>query len=392
MTIPVVMATNGHPQSELPEARWSPFDPTGFAAYRIMMIVLASSIIVALVLTLVPLLGERWAVVAGGLLALTPFGVHEVMFTWPKWAATAWLLASFALAHARRPLAAGLVLATGFLFHPLVLLWSPWVGLWAAGRGNRRWRGIVTTLFRLGVGAGVVVAPWMTLGAVLPHLPATPFAGQGGFLVYWARADWHIATWETWWRTRWMNFANTFLPLHLYLDPASFNHPKLGSAYEASGRLLKFSQVWWNSLPFGMGLGLWAISLVALGRGFRSLVAPVLLFVVGPTLFVIAYWGMDPLGLMRECGHPLFVALIALTCAVAVRHDGRIRAILRHRVFPWLQLPEIWLMLWLTALLNPAPWAVDFDHLDPLYFALNVLALGAAAHVARRELRFSSAP
>jgi hypothetical protein len=185
-----------------------------------------------------------------------------------------------------------------------------------------------------------------------------------------------------------MNFANTFLPLHLYLDPASFNHPKLGSAYEASGRQLKFSQVWWNSLPFGMGLGLWAISLVALGRGFRALLAPVLLFVAGPTLFVIAYWGMDPLGLMRECGHPLFVALIALTCAVAVRHDGRIRAILRHRVFPWLQLPETWLMLWLTALLNPAPWAVDFDHLDPVYFALNVLALGAAAYVARRGLRF----
>ena len=383
ITTPIVMATNGRPLTTLPENRWSPFDVTGFAAYRVTMIVLASSVVVALFLTLVPLIGDGWAFVAGGLLALTPFGVHEMMFTWPKWAATAWLLASFGLAQARRPLAAGLTLAVGFLFHPLALLWSPWIGLWAAGRTDRRPVKIVAALLRFGVGVGVLAAPWIALGALMPHLPTTPLAGQAGFLRYWLRADWKIATWDTWWSTRWMNFANTFLPLHLYLDSVSFNHPKLNSAYEKSGTLIRLSQLWWNSLPFGMGVGLWIVSMVALLRALRSLLAPVLLFVIGPALFVTAYWGMDPLGLMRECGHPLFVAIIAITCAFAAQHSGKIRAVLIHRCVPWLQLPETWLMLWLTTLLNPAPWAVESAHLDGFYLVASTLALAAAAYVAR---------
>ncbi|MGH7944829.1 MAG: hypothetical protein ACREH8_05755 [Opitutaceae bacterium] len=385
ITIPVVMATNGHPPAELPENRWGPFDATGFAAYRITMIVLSSSIVVALFLMLVPLIGERWAVIGGGLLALTPFGVHEVMFTWPKWAATSCLLASFGLAHARRPLAAGVALAAGFLFHPLALLWSPWIGLWAAGRSERRLTGIATTLLRFGLGAGALVLPWMALGALMPHLPTTQLAGQAGFFRYWILADWRPATWETWWSTRWMNFANTFLPLHLYFHDASFNHPKLGSAYETSGPLVKFAEVWWNSLPFGMGLGLWALSLGALAKAMRSLTAVVMLFVIAPALLITAYWGMDPLGLMRECGHPLFVALIAVTCVIAARTAGKIRAILLHPSVPWLQLPETWLMLWLTTFSNAQPWAVEFGHLDPLYFGVSTLALGATAYVARAK-------
>ena len=39
----------------------------------------------------------------------------------------------------------------------------------------------------------------------------------------------------------------------------------------------------------------------------------------GGALFIVGYWGMDPLGLLRECGHPLLVAWIALTCVVAAR-------------------------------------------------------------------------
>ena len=383
LTIPVVMATNGQPPEVLPENRWSPFDVTGFAAYRITMIVLSSTIIVALFLALVSIIGEVWALIAGGLLALSPFGVHEMMFTWPKWPATAWLLASFALAHARRPLAAGLALAIGFLFHPLALLWSPWIGLWAAGRAERRAGPIATTLVRFGVGAAVLVIPWMVVGAVAPHLPTTPLAGQGGFLRYWKLADWKHATWETWWSTRWMNFANTFVPLHLYLHDASFNHPKLGSAYEPSPTLVKAAEMWWTSLPFGMGLGLWAISLAALVKAARALTAATILFGIVPGLFITAYWGMDPLGLMRECGHPLFIALIAITCAIGAWHAPKIGRILHHRLVPWLQLPETWLMLWLTTLANSKPWAVEFAHLDWLYFAVNVFALCGAAGLAR---------
>jgi len=381
VTAPIVMATHGQPPTTLPEDRWSPFDRTGFAAYRVTMIALSSSVIIALFFMLVPIVGDRWAAIAGGLLALTPFGVHELMFTWPKWAATAWLVASFALAHARRPLTAGLAVGVGFLFHPLVLLWVPWVALWASGRGERRIGPFILTGARYGVGVGACVLPWMALGAWTPHLPGAVLAGQSGFFTYWARADWQLPTWASWWQTRWMNFSNTFIPLHVYLSDASFNHHRLGSAHEASGRLVKFSQVWWNSLPFGLGLGVWTLSLVSLWRAGRPLLVFTALYVTAPALVLTAYWGMDPLGMMRECGHPLFVTIIALLIVTAARHGGRLQAMLEHRAWPWLQLPETWLMLWLTALLNPAPWAVEHDQLDGLGLVINALALGGAAWV-----------
>ena len=187
-----------------------------------------------------------------------------------------------------------------------------------------------------------------------------------------------------------MNFANTFIPLHLYLDSTSFHHPKLSSAYETSGTWVRLSQLWWNSLPFGMGVGLWLVSVVALVRGFRTLLAPVLLFVIAPALFITAYWGMDPLGLMRECGHPLFVAIIATTCAFAAQTNGKIAALVRHRSIPWLQLPETWLMLWLTTLFNPAPSAVESANLDVFYAALNAVALFASAWFARPSMAAAS--
>jgi hypothetical protein len=111
------------------------------------------------------------------------------------------------------------------------------------------------------------------------------------------------------------------------------------------------------------------------------------LLVVAPALFVVAYWGMDPLGLMRECGHPLVVTLIALTCVVAAREESWLRTVLLHRAVPWLQLPEAWLMLWLTTLANAHPWPVDYDQLDAMNFSINALALGAAAWVVSRARR-----
>lgn len=394
IAVPLVTATHGQPPADMPDEPWSPFDKEGFAAYRITLVTLAAGIVLAVFTLLLPFTGKRWALLGAGLLALSPFGLHEVMFTWPKWPATAWTVLAFLLAHRRRPFAAGLTLAAGFLFHPLALLWAPWIGLWTLGRtwltpastdspvARTPAHALAPTIMagaRFTAGVGILVAPWMALGALMPHLPETLFAGQGGFLRYWTQADWAPATWSTWWQTRWLNFANTFIPLHVYFDATSFAHPKFTSAYEQSGRLVKFAQVWWVSLPFALGLGLWAVSLAAIVRAARALRAATWLFVFGPVIFITAYWGMDPLGLMRECGHPFFVAIIALTCLTGARQDGRIARILTHRAFPWLQLPEAALMLWLTALANPQPWSVQLDHLDALSFVLNALALIGAA-------------
>ena len=383
--VPIVLATGGQPPVGFPDQRWSPFDREGFAAYRITLIVLATGVILACFLLFVPLLGKTWALVACGLIALSPFGVHEMMFTWPKWIATAWLVTSFGLGHARRPLLAGFALGVGFLHHPLVLLWTPWLALWVAGRTERRIAPTTATLARFALGASLLVLPWMALGKLMPHLPDTPFAGQGGFFNYWRLADSNLGTCEQWWHARWLNFANTFLPLHLCFSDASYHHFRLNSTYEASGRLVKFAFVWWNSLPFALGLGLWALSLAGLARAWQTFRAATLLFVIGPVALAVLYWGMDPLGLMRECGHPLFIAIVALLCTVAARSGGGLARVLAHRSVPWLQLPETLLMLWLTTLLNPRPWAVNHAELDAFAFAVNVLALGAAAWLLARE-------
>ncbi len=383
--LPLVWATGGQPPVDLPDQAWAPFDREGFAAYRITLIVLAGGIILACFLMLAPLIGEPWALVASGLVALAPFGVHEVMFTWPKWIATAWIVTSFGLAHARRPWPAGVALGIGFLCHPLVLLWIPWLALWAAGRGGRNPGHLLATLARFAAGAGALVLPWMMLGRWMPHLPDAVFAGQGGFLRYWQLADSNLGSGAQWLHARWMNFANTFLPLHLPLSDYSFNHFRLNSAYEPSGTLVKFAFVWWNTLPFALGLGLWALSLAGLTRGWRTHRAAILLFVLGPAALLILYWGMDPLGLMRECGHPFFIAVIAILCTVAARDGGRLARVLAHRAIPWLQLPETLLMLWLTTLLNPRPPVVDQAWLDPAALTLNLIALGAMAWLLARQ-------
>ena len=387
VAIPLVLGTGGQPPAEHAEETWSPFDAGGFATYRLAHYALAAAVIPVVYLLLLPLAGAGWALAGAGLLALTPFGLHEILFTWPKWAATAWLAAAFTLVHARQPMAAGIAVGLGFLHHPLVLLWTPWLALWAAGRhgpgGRARLAGVAT----LTVASAALVLPWMLAGRLLPHLPETPFAGQGGFIRYFLLADAQHATLETWLRTRWMNLANTFVPLHLLLDPASAGHFRLSSAYEASSLLTRLTFLWWNTLPFALGLGLWGLTLAALPRAWRTHRAAVVLFSAAPALLLIVYWGWEPLGLMRECGHPLLLVLVVLAVLVAAEGAPGPAAWLAHQAAPWLQLPGALVMFWLPVLANPSPPAVRLAHLDGLHLALNLAALGTLAWMLARARR-----
>lgn len=385
--IPVVMATAGRPPAGHAEQTWEPFDRTGFAAYRITMYALAAGVLVAFHLLLAPLVGGRWALLGCGLVALAPFGLHEVLFTWPKWAATAWLATAFAFVISRRPVAGGLCLGVGFLYHPLVLLWSPCLALWWAGSSGRNIGAAAGGVARLGLAAAALVLPWMALGKMMPHLPDTPFAGQGGFLRYWILADSHFATWETWLRTRWMNFANTFVPLHLFADAESFRHFRFSSAYETSGPAEKTLFLGWNSLPFALGLGLWVASAVAATRLVRRHFAAAAVLLLAPAGLLVAYWGGDPLGLMRECGHPLFLSVIGATVWIAARETSRLGALLAHPATPWLQLPETLALLWFATWANPAPHARMHHGLDAVALGLHVVCLAGAAAVLARARR-----
>ena len=387
VAIPLVLGTGGRPPTEHAEETWSPFDAGGFATYRLVQYTLAAAVIPAVYLLLLPLAGAGWALAGAGLLALTPFGLHEILFTWPKWAATAWLAAAFTLVHARQPIAAGLAVGLGFLHHPLVLLWTPWLAFWCAGRHRPGGRAMLAGVVRLTVASAALVLPWMLAGRLLPHLPETPFAGQGGFIRYFFLADAQHATLETWLRTRWMNLANTFVPLHLLLDPASAGHFRLSSAYEPSSALTRLTFLWWNTLPFATGLSLWAITLVALARAWHSHRAALVLFAAAPALLLVVYWGWEPLGLMRECGHPLLLALVALAVVVGANRAPGAAAWLAHPAVPWLQLPGALVMFWLPVLANPSPPAVRLTHLDGFHLALHLAALGTLTWMLARARR-----
>jgi hypothetical protein len=382
---PVALAAAGLPPVNKPDDAWQPFDVTGFAAYRIVMMALASMVIFALFAVLRPAFGEAWALIGAGMLALSPFGVHDILFTWPKWEAAAWTLLSFMLAHRGRCGAAGLALGVGFLYHPLALLWAPWLALWAGGRNGIRIRPLLAGGLRFSSGLLLLVLPWMIAGSLAPHSATATNAGQGGFMNYFLMADGGPANWSSWWHARGMSFANTFVPFWLH-----FFHqgsPAVSSVHAPSPPLVRFAFGWWTTLPLGLGLGLFALSLTALLRAARTLWIPLILLIAGPAALLIIYWGANSTGLMRECGHPLFAAWVGMTCVALARHRGRIAKLVAHPVFPWLQLPEVLIMLWLTTLLGHGWLQVDYHQLDPLYFTISALALAGAAWVLSRARR-----
>jgi hypothetical protein len=376
---PLVFATGKPPRSPL-SASWQPFDPWGYTAYRIVMAILATLSLVALFLVLAAFLDETSALLGAAAMALCPFVLHEVMFTWPKLAATAWLLISFLLAHRRRPALSGVALALGYLFHPMALLWTPWIGLWAIARGNRTRRAMIARGAGFAMPLAAVVVPWMAASELAQKISGSFFASQSAFFSYFIWAEGQPVPLATWLNSRWMNFSNTFLPfwLHFFHE----GHADLNSIYGIAGPLVKFSFSWWNTLPLGMGLLLWATCSIAIVRAWRSLSIAICGFILGPAALLCLYWGDKSTGLMRECGHPLVPAFIAVAVIWLDRSPSGLARVFFHRAFPWLQLPGVLLMFWLTTLANPYPPASDLKSLDPVWFSINLGALAAIAALA----------
>jgi hypothetical protein len=112
---PIVLATSGRPPLVMPDQPWAPFDPQGFAAYRIVLITLASLALVAVTAMLVRISDERRAWLGAALFALTPFFWHEAYFTWPKLVAAAWVVGAFYALVERQSGRAGLLLGGAYL-------------------------------------------------------------------------------------------------------------------------------------------------------------------------------------------------------------------------------------------------------------------------------------
>lgn len=315
---PIVMATGAAVPQAFPDQPWQPFDHQGFAAYRIALIVFASLTAWAVFGATAVVASAPWPLVAGVITLLSPFFVHELYFTWPKLAAAGFVLASFALACQRRALASGLVLGLAYLVHPLAILSAPVVGAWifvtssggpaSKGPGSGpAWASRVVNAALFGIGAVVFVAPWVLLGIV----GTGDTASQGGFVSYFRMADGRAdVAWPVWLWDRWQSFANTFVPFHLLAVDQT--NRSINALNAMSDRWVRAGFLYWNTLPFALGLPGFVLTAAGVASAIRRAPGAAVLTVVAPALFLTAYWGDSNVGLMRFCGHVLFVSIVVL--------------------------------------------------------------------------------
>lgn len=368
---PIVLATAGMPSLGHPDATWEPFDETGFAAYRMVSMLLASQVVVACFLVLGAFVDPRWAVIGAGTLALSPFGFHEVFFTWPKWEATTWVLFSFLAAHHRRALVSSLCLVIGYYYHPMAVLFAPWIGLWLLGRIKREgWTWIRASL-QFGPPIFLLILPWYLQG------------GQSSFTDYLFRAQNGSREPLEWLATRWQVFTNTFVPFKLYFfDP---NNSGTVSIYGPTREMDRYLFGVWSTYPLAAGIVLWTLTMIAAVRGFRRYRAAWIVLLVGPALFLTVYWSATSSGLMRECAHPWFVSVLGATCFYFSRANGTAARIYQHPALPWIQLPGTWGAAWLTTLVNAPAGTTSLAHFDLVYLLMSSVALVVTAWILSRH-------
>ena len=305
LAAPIVLATGAAVPPDKPDQAWQPFDLQGFAVYRIALIALASLAGWAVFGIAVAVLDPAWALLACATLLLSPFFVHELYFTWPKMMAGTCVLIAFQLIRARRPLAAGLVLSTGYLFHPLALLSAPFLALWLLA--DLKTDGRIALCRRMAWFSGGVlslVLLWQAVGRLDP----AQVGSQGGFLNYFFMANGGSSTWTGWWEDRWQSLANTFVPLHmLWVNP---DDPAVGSIFGRSDGWVHFGLLYWSTFPFALGLPAFVLLAPALLVAVRRTPGAAGAIVFGPACLLVAYMGAGNAGLMRYCGHALFLSSI----------------------------------------------------------------------------------
>ena len=372
MAAPVVLASGARVPFDHPTHPWRPFDREGFAVYRISCIALASLAGWVVFAAAAAVTSAAWAMVATVAAMLAPFFVHEMYFSWPKLIAGALVLMAFLAVHTRRPFLAGIIIALGYLYHPLAALSGPFLALWllAQARSGPGWKKLSAPAAFM-AGALVLVVPWQVVG----HMRPDDGASQSIFLHYFFLADSAPAMWATWIKSRWDNFAHTFLPGYLLLaDPA---HGSINSAYGPSDRWVQASFLYWNTLPFALGLPTFLLVVTGIAQGCRRAFGIMCVAVFGPALFLIIYWGAASTGLMRQCGHALFFGVIvAAMWGLATGSAPWLRkaalASLHPACFAWRGL-EIGLMAFGTTLLNRRP------DLSDLFGWNDVISIGLAA-------------
>ncbi len=351
---PIVLASPVQVPATLPDQPWTVFDPEGFAAYRIAMIVIAASSLMAVFGFARLFLSDQWAFLTFLLAATAPFVVHEIYFTWPKLESAAFVLLCAYLIFQSRYLLGGFVLGIGYLWHPSVLVWLPsLLAFLVLSRAPLAPKTIplspkiylwVSSAVSLSAGLALVLLLW---GVVNHH-----HFSQGIFLTFFAMAGGGpVVTPSIWLRYRLNSFLNTLVPLNLFIFHRT--EPGLHSIAGPSPPVIPFFFQYWNTLPFGAGIAFFFCLVAILYVACRKKIAWVLYIFLIPLVFFTIYMGWPTKGLMRDGLHAWFLGLIIFAAVIwkkFLAHSWRFSQLCKWALL--FRGPEILLMMLLPSILT----------------------------------------
>jgi hypothetical protein len=350
---PVTLISGGTPGIGIAEQPWRPFDHQGFMAYRLTMMVLASTAFLSVWELGRRLGGSAVAWVALLLAATTPFLITEVWFTWPKLMGASLVVLGAVRIVERKPWRSGLLVGAGYLMHPselLPLAGISLVALWPL-KGARWRRPDVKALVMLALGVAVALVAWRIVNLndysqnnfveYLTSNGTEPNPPLGHWLLY-----------------RLASTGNTLVPMLMpFVDAHDLTvNAVVGPDTGHSPFIIHFFFQYWTTLPFGVGIVFFPLLLISLWKAFRRWRWPVVAGIVVPFVAFAIYWGGSRTGMMRE-GLQAWTLVVLATVAAQQRAEG----------FPWFR------SKWVRALLVVRVGELLFVALGPALCTTGVL-------------------
>lgn len=314
--VPLILAGPTQVLNHQPSDVWTIFDPQGFGAYRVSMIVFAACSLLFVYGICQHFLPEDWSLFAVLVTATAPFFVHETYFTWPKLEMAAFVLLAGYLALRARFLLSGLALGLAYMCHPAALFSAPaLIGVIVlvgsrAGVMDRRFSKrafqLATATILLFVGLGI----WMVFWRVVNGSQYS----QGVFLSFAAASGKLPATPVNWLTYRVESLLNTFVPLNQFLFHST--DTSVNSIEGPSPPVVRFFVQPWSAVPFATGLGFFFCLLPLVYVGFKKARSWAIFVLAVPLIIFTGYMGVDSSGLLKDGLHAWFLSLLIFSIVV----------------------------------------------------------------------------
>ena len=336
-TVGVVLGSGADPPRVTPDQPWEPFDVQGFAAYRVMMIMLGTVVLLGVYGLLRLVVGPRLSLAACSLLALCPFVVHETYFIWPKLLSVAFAVAAIVVLILRRPFVAGLLLGLSFLAHPSGIFWVPTILLIALAfyhsKSYKKFNYKFSSYFRdlLFILFGFLLFYFGWRIANIGHY-------RNNFSGYIIMANGVTAkSIPQWFDFRWSSLTNSLIPFKAWITDG--NSRWTNSINSDSNEFVRFNFMFFSTLPFAVGLIYFPLFIYGLIKFARNFILLFFAAIVIPFIGFIIYWGVTNTGIIRESMHFWFVLVVlaaflghsvlpsSRTIQIGVRYSATARAI-----------------------------------------------------------------